>query len=63
MFTIDYDGRQVTAQKSTDVPEALQPELLLNDLQLTPSGRDRPWSKRWQTRAGRWQSRTRARAA
>ena len=34
MFTIDYDGRQVTAQKSTDVPEALQPELLLNDLQL-----------------------------
>lgn len=35
MFTIDYDGRTVSAQRSTGVPEALQPELLLNDLQLT----------------------------
>src|SRR4249920_2142690 len=35
MFTIDYDGRHVTAQKNAGVPDALQPELLLNDLQLT----------------------------
>jgi Protein of unknown function (DUF3261) len=34
MFTIDYDGRRVSAQKNTGVPETLQPELLLNDLQL-----------------------------
>jgi Protein of unknown function (DUF3261) len=35
MFTIDYDGRHVTVQKNTGVPNALQPERLLNDLQLT----------------------------
>lgn len=35
MFTIDYDGQHVTVQKNAGVPDALQPELLLNDVQLT----------------------------
>ncbi len=35
MFTIDYDGREVNAQRGAGVPEGLEPELLLNDLQLT----------------------------
>lgn len=35
VFTVEYDGKQVSAQKSPNLPEALQPELLLNDLQLT----------------------------
>ncbi len=35
MFTIDYDGLKVTSQKNSGVPDALPPELLLNDLQLT----------------------------
>ena len=34
MFTIDYDGRTVSAQRNSGVPEALQPELLLNDVGL-----------------------------
>ncbi|HKE44761.1 MAG TPA: DUF3261 domain-containing protein [Steroidobacteraceae bacterium] len=35
VFTVEYDGKQVSEQKSSGVPEALRPELLLNDLQLT----------------------------
>ena len=34
LFTVSYDGRQVDAETSQDVPAALKPERLLNDLQL-----------------------------
>jgi hypothetical protein len=35
MFTVSYDGRQIEAQANRTVPKALEPERLLNDLQLT----------------------------
>jgi hypothetical protein len=35
VFTVSYDGRQVEAQANRAVPKALEPERLLNDLQLT----------------------------
>jgi len=35
VFTVEYDGKHLSADKSPNVPAALQPELLLNDLQLT----------------------------
>ena len=35
LFNIDYDGEHVAAQRSSELPGQLQPEFLLNDLQLT----------------------------
>jgi Protein of unknown function (DUF3261) len=34
VFTVGYDGRQVSMEKSRNIPETLHPELLLNDLQF-----------------------------
>lgn len=35
MFSVDFDGQQVSTQKSADMPGDLEPQLLLDDLQLT----------------------------
>jgi hypothetical protein len=40
VFTVGYDGRQVSMEKSRNIPETLHPELLLNDLQLAFWPRD-----------------------
>ena len=35
VFTVEYDGAHLTSQKTDEIPEAMRPQLLLNDLQLT----------------------------